>query len=131
MSAPIKVTLTGCYTAAAAGITVDYEKRSRGSPICALARKLAAAGYDPNSMLNIYRDGTLCFRPLPLSRWAGLSVSEGDDSDRAAHFARYRPPPSKRALERRCSGGFSGLLDSAAPRIPENANAALTAGGAQ
>ncbi len=37
----IEVTLTGSGVATAEGITVDYEKRARGAPICDLARKLS------------------------------------------------------------------------------------------
>lgn len=45
-SQPLHVQLHGAYSASAAGLTVDYGTRRRGSPICALARKLIEAGHD-------------------------------------------------------------------------------------
>ena len=97
MNAMIEVTLTGSWTASAAGITVDYESRSRGAPICDLARKLVAAGHDPERVLSITRNGTLCFEPIPLGIWAGMTVSEPDNAPHEAQvkkWKRFERPPA-------------------------------------
>ncbi len=87
----IEVTLTGSGVASAEGITVDYEKRARGAPICDLARKLVDAGHDPKRLLSITRNGTLCFEPATLGRWAGLTISESDNNDRPVRFRKWEP----------------------------------------
>lgn len=107
---PIWVELSGCYSASAEGVTVSYEKRSRGAPICALARKLIAAGHDPAAKLLIYRRGTLCFLPSPLGRWASLTVAEGDNSPHSARFVKFSPPRNSgptAITSRRFSGHFA------------------------
>lgn len=124
----IHVTLSGSWTASAAGITVDYEARRRGSPICALARKLVEAGHDPTVALHVYRGGTLCFKPVPLAKWAGLVVEEGDNTRKTARFARYRPPNPQLARDTDDFGvglgRFSGHLALPGGSVPEKANAA-------
>ncbi len=87
----IEVTLAGSWTASAAGITVDYESRSRGAPICDLARKLVDAGHDPRRLLSITRNATLCFKPMALATWAELTISEGDNDTRPARFRKWKP----------------------------------------
>ncbi len=87
----IEVTLTGSGVATAEGITVDYEKRARGAPICDLARKLIDVGHDPMRLLSITRNGTLCFEPMTLATWAGLAISEGDNDTRPLRFRRWAP----------------------------------------
>lgn len=87
----IEVTLNGSGVASAEGITVDYEKRARGAPICDLARKLVEAGHDPKRLLSITRNGTLCFKPLTLATWAELTISEGDNDTRPVRFRKWAP----------------------------------------
>lgn len=99
----IAATLSRSFTASAAGIIVDLEARHRGSPICTLARRLVEAGHDPADKLHVYRGGVLCFRPAPLSMWAGLRVQERDD--RSARFSPHREHPA-------------GMADSAARVAP-------------
>ncbi len=82
----IRIELTGNYTASADGVEVNYEKRSRGAPICALARKLVEAGHDPDTEVHVYRNGTLCFQPAPLWHWAVIRVEESDNSDQSARI---------------------------------------------
>jgi hypothetical protein len=91
----IEVTLTGSGVATAEGITVDYEKRARGAPICDLARKLVDAGYDPVRLLSITRNGTLCFKPMTLAMWAKLTITEGDNSDHPIEFRKWSPWPPR------------------------------------
>ena len=87
----IEVTLTGSGVATAEGISVDYEKRARGAPICDLARKLVDAGHDPMRLLSITRNGTLCFKPMTLATWAGLAITEGDNDTRPLRFRKWAP----------------------------------------
>jgi len=61
---------------------------SASSPICKLARKLLHLGVDPNTPLSIWRGRTKCFHDLPVSRWAGLAVKEGQSG---TVFAPYVP----------------------------------------
>ena len=91
----IEVTLTGSGVATAEGITVDYEKRARGAPICDLARKLVEAGHDPEQLLSITRNGTRCFGPRSLATWAGLTITEGDNSDHPIEFRKWSPWPPR------------------------------------
>ena len=91
----IAATLSRSFSACAAGIVVNLESRRRGSPICTLARALIEAGHDPADKLHVYRAGVLCFRPAPLSMWAGLRVKEADDE--AARFVPHREPPAEMA----------------------------------
>jgi hypothetical protein len=104
----IRAELLGSYGATAAGITVDYARRRRGSPVCELARRLIMAGQDPASMLLAYRGRTLCFEPRPLFVWAGLRVKESDGARASARFDRYAPPRAPRR-------GSTGHLP-----VPEN-----------
>ena len=126
----IRVTLSGRYTATAAGITVDLDSRRRGSPICTLARKLAEAGHDPAEELHVYRGSTLCFLPRPLGLWAGLIVEEGDNTSRQARFGKHRlrasEPTAGSADSAAAVGRFSGHLAVSGGRVPEKAPAALT-----
>lgn len=57
--------------------------------ICAKARLLIRKGYDPEAMVYAWRSATLCFTPMPLRHWAGLTVEEG--AYQSARFRRYRP----------------------------------------
>lgn len=68
----------------------DLEVRGvTGSVIGNLARKLLAEKkIDPNTPVEVRRDGTLCFHPKPVSWWAGIAVSEGA---RQAKFAKWAP----------------------------------------
>ena len=62
--------------------------KSTTSPICKLARELVALGIDPGTHLSIWRGETKCFHDVPISRWAGLTVSEGEHGP---VFRRYKP----------------------------------------
>ena len=62
--------------------------KSNGSPICNLARKLVALDIDPGTHLSIWRGETKCFHDVPVSRWAELTVSEGEHGP---VFRRYKP----------------------------------------
>lgn len=61
------------------------------SGLCTYARKLIAAGADPEAMAMIYRGETLCFKPMPLVRWAKLTTEESDK--RSIRFRSYSPRP--------------------------------------
>ena len=64
----------GCVPVASCSLaTVE----SASSPICVLARKLVALGIDPDTRMSIWRGQTKCFHDLPVSRWAELTVKEG------------------------------------------------------
>ena len=53
-------------------------RKTRGSVIGDLARKLLAEKrIDPNTPVEVLRDGTPCFYPKALSWWAGITVTEG------------------------------------------------------
>ena len=112
----IEVTLTGSGVATAEGITVDYEKRARGAPICDLARKLVDAGHDPMRLLSITRNGTLCFKPMTLATWAGLTISEGDNNARSVRFRKWVPWAGR-------SAGKQGKSMPRAPLPPKIENA--------
>ncbi len=62
---------------------------SRTGSVCNLSRQLIDAGHDPEAIVEVYRDGTLCFRPCKLKRWAEVTVSENDR--RSASFIKWQP----------------------------------------
>lgn len=62
--------------------------------LCTQARKLIRNGADPAALLYAWRGATLCFDPMPLHRWAGLTASETEG--RSIHFRKYRPPHDRR-----------------------------------
>jgi hypothetical protein len=80
----IRAELTGCRRCSALGLSVNSY-----APVCALARRLIAAGHDPNCILEVYRESTLCFATT-LGTAAGLMVEDG--SDGVPRFRKYRPP---------------------------------------
>ena len=59
--------------------------------LCKHARKLIKEGHDPNTILHIYRRDTLCFRPMPLGKWADITTREGDGQ--SVKFIKYVPFP--------------------------------------
>ncbi len=61
---------------------------SASSPICRLARELLALGVDPATHLSIWRGTTKCFDDVPVGRWAGFAVKEGQSGP---VFAPYVP----------------------------------------
>lgn len=65
--------------------------KSKADPGFALARKLVAAGYDPDEPLEIKRGEMVCLRFKSLSAAAGLIVEESDKVD--IHIRKYRPSP--------------------------------------
>jgi hypothetical protein len=120
----IEVTLTGSGVATAEGITVDYEKRARGAPICDLARKLVDAGHDPTRLLSITRNGTLCFKPMTLATWAGLTITEGDNDTRPLRFRKW-VPWAGRSAEKQGKSILQVALPPNRERAPHGARTAL------
>lgn len=118
--AHIHVVLTGSHAASACGLTVDLGSRRRGSPVCQLARLLVEAGHDAHAPLHIHRDGKLCFRPMALGRWAGLTTSERDGE--SVRFERWRPMPSAR----RAVARFTGPIGISRESMPASDDGALT-----
>lgn len=88
------IELTGCNTARYGSIIVNYERRSRGSPLCDLARLLISRGSDPSQMVRITRGKTLCFKPLTLGFWAGKYAAEPDSSSLNPLMRKWTPPPA-------------------------------------
>jgi len=80
---PIKAELTGSRHCGAAGFSINAY-----APVCALARLLLHSGFGPQHMLEVYRDGTLCFQ-VPLAKAAKLTVK--DDKDGVPRFKKYIP----------------------------------------
>ena len=124
----IRIELTGSDTASAEGIKVQ---RPRG-PICAIARKLVDAGHDPDTEVQIYRNGTLCFQPAPLWHWAVIRVEESDNSDQSARIRVSAQSayftPTVNALIARAGGTcrvLSGHLDISGTMTPETEESPL------
>src|SRR5262245_481740 len=69
---PLRAELSGDSKAAAAGIVA----RS-GSPVLALCRELIAAGYDPGTLLEVYRGDTLCLAVRSIGEAAEVSEGRG------------------------------------------------------
>jgi hypothetical protein len=79
---PIQAKLEGSRRCSAQGLTVvSY------APVCALGRKLVRAGFDPDSVLEVYRKVTLCFR-VRLGSAARLTVEDGPNG--TPRFRSYR-----------------------------------------
>ncbi len=69
------------------------EVASASSPICKLARKLLHLGVDARTPLSIWRGRTKCFHDLPVSRWAELTVKEGQSSPVFAPYVPFSGTP--------------------------------------
>jgi hypothetical protein len=82
----IRAELAGSRRCSALGLTIQSY-----APVCVLARKLIAAGFSPDRLLEVYRGPTLCFR-VPLAKAARLTVTERDRG--GIHFERWKPLPS-------------------------------------
>jgi hypothetical protein len=80
----IRAELEGSRRCSALGLSVNSY-----APVCALARRLIAAGHDPNCILEVYRGSTLCFATT-LGTAAGLMVEDARDG--VPRFRKYRPP---------------------------------------
>ena len=63
------------------------------SPICGLARKLLALGVDPATNMSIWRGEMQCFVDAPVSRWAKLTVKEGQSGTVFAPYVPYSGIP--------------------------------------
>ncbi len=74
-----RVSVAACHLA---------EVASTSAPICNLARKLLALGVDPATNMSIWHGEMQCFVDAPVSRWAKLTVKEGQSSP---VFAPYVP----------------------------------------
>lgn len=64
--------------------------------VCAKARCLIRKGFDPEATVYAWRGTTLCFTPMPLGYWAGLTVEEG--AYQSARFRRYRPKDASQGM---------------------------------
>jgi hypothetical protein len=79
-----------CVSVAACSIaTVEGTAAS----ICKLARKLLHLGVDARTPLSIWRGRTKCFHDLPVSRWAELTVKEGQSSPVFAPYVPFSGTP--------------------------------------
>src|SRR5262245_33757949 len=78
----VRVQLSGCYRAEAFGIVARC-----AAPVCALARTLIRAGFDPKLPLEAYRGEVLALR-CRLIEAARLTV---DDTHGPPRFRIYRP----------------------------------------
>ena len=84
-----------------------HTEAGRGPLICRLARRLVALGVDPETPLDVRRNGWPVFaRAYPIWIWARLTVEEGSRS------ARVRP-------YRGDVGSLSGRSGVAATDLPE------------
>lgn len=71
------------------GTTYEAQHKTK-SPIPMLARKLADAGIEPSTLMQVYRGSTPILRqPLALSYWAEIDVI--DDDRRPAHVTKFKP----------------------------------------
>lgn len=95
----------------ALGLTVDAY-----APVCALARQLIRAGYDPGRTLEIYRGATLCFR-VRLAVAARLTVKDGKDG--RPRFEKYVPFPVTRVASSVASNDAEATT---LPPVPEIAS---------
>jgi hypothetical protein len=88
----IKAELIGDLKALACGHVVVGS-----SPLLGLCRKLVSAGHDPRTLLEAYRDSTLCLTVRSIGEVAGLEV--------AAHGVGFR----KRARPNEDGAAYSDL----------------------
>lgn len=51
---------------------------AKKGPICLLSRQLVADGHPPDTLVEVYRNGTPVFAPAPLSHYADFDVTESD-----------------------------------------------------
>ncbi|PDS41148.1 hypothetical protein CO668_30870 [Rhizobium anhuiense] len=71
------------------GIPYEAQHKTK-SPIPMLARKLADAGVETSTLLQVYRGSTPILRqPLALSYWIGIDVV--DDDRRPARVTKFKP----------------------------------------
>src|SRR5262245_48354083 len=84
----LRAELVGSNTCTAVGIV------GRGAaPALALCRQLLAAGVDPNSAMQVFRNGTLALKIRRIGEAAKLTVEQC--SDGRPRFRPYRPHPSE------------------------------------
>lgn len=106
----IRAELEGSHRCLALGLSVDSY-----TSVCALARLLIRAGYEPDSLLEVYRGTTLCFR-VRLGVAARLTVRDGKDG--RPRFEKYVPFPAARVTPSIAPDDV-GLIRH--PTAPENA----------
>ena len=83
----IRAELTGSDTCTAAGLTVHAR-----APVLTMCREMLAAGLDPDSALDVYRNGLLALRIRAIGEAAKLTVEDGRDG--VPRFRRWKAPPS-------------------------------------
>ena len=72
------------------------------APICGLARKLLALGFEPDAHLSVWRGKTKCFDDAPVGRWAKLTIEEGSSEP---VFRRYKPFPGRAVASQGAKSG--------------------------
>ena len=54
------------------------------------ARRLIREGCPEEDLLFVFRNGTLCFNPIPLKDWASVSLRENDREFRYTKFVEFK-----------------------------------------
>ena len=90
-----------------------HTEAGRGPLICRLARRLVALGIDPETPLDVRRNGRPVFaRAYPFRTWARLTVAERD----RCRFERYVPREgAETATQHRAAGTTLPEAEDAAP----------------
>ena len=70
--------------------TYSGAKINKTGVVPALCRDLLAQGVDPAAIIEVYRDGMLCFAPAKVGEWAEVAYSEGDSP---IHLTTYQENP--------------------------------------
>ena len=83
----IRAELSTMDTCTAAGLTVHAR-----APVLTMCREMLAAGLDPDSALDVYRNGLLALRIRAIGEAAKLTVEDGRDG--VPRFRRWKAPPS-------------------------------------
>ncbi|SET08691.1 hypothetical protein [Paracoccus homiensis] len=78
----------GTQGAAPPAMRIDLPVKPVLLPYC---RRLVAAGVAPETVLHIYRGGTLCFVPTALGKFAGMATTESDTQ--SIRLTNYRQMP--------------------------------------
>lgn len=88
----MEIELRGSLTAAATYQNSPYEITTTGKdPVPVLARRLIAAGADPDTIATVTRDGTPVWaKDRTLEDWGGLAINE---NDRGIRWSVYQPNP--------------------------------------
>lgn len=62
----------------------------RGSLVGKIARDLIKQGFNPEALVEVMRNDTLCFKPITLDAWSKINLVENDTGFR---FTKYKPHP--------------------------------------